>query len=138
LVGPLVRAYAPVRNAAWLVRANMRSLGVPERYIARFAEDTRRASGGALAGVLAASLSYRPPAGLADAQVPTLVVVGDQETGVVRASARDLVRILPRSEGRVAEGMVHNRSFQAPERFAAMVRAWVEERPLPDWLRPLV
>jgi pimeloyl-ACP methyl ester carboxylesterase len=138
LIRPLVYAYMPVRNAAWLVRANMRSLGIPERYFARFAEDTRQTSAAAMARILGANAHYRLTPALASAQAPTLVVVGEREHGVMRDSARDLVRTLPCAEGRVAADMGHNWSFQAPERFAAMVRAWIEQQPLPAWLQPLV
>jgi hypothetical protein len=36
----------------------------------------------------------------------------------------------------VARGVGHNWSFEAPDRFTAMVRAWITDAPLPPGLVP--
>jgi pimeloyl-ACP methyl ester carboxylesterase len=133
----LMRIYAPVRTVPWLVRANMHSLGIPERYFPQVLEDTRLLTAERFGRIIAANQGFRLPPGLAQAQVPVLVVVGQREPGVVRRSARDLLAALPCAAGRVVGGHGHAWSLEAPDLFARGVRAWLRAEPLPPALRPL-
>lgn len=135
---PLLGAmYMPFRNAEYLVRANMRSLGIPDEYFAEFEEDTRRLTSGAFGRVMQANAGFRLPEGLERVSVPTLVTVGDREPKVVRASAYDLVQAIHSAEARLVAGVGHNWPLSAPELFAETLVAWIEGRPLPEALLPL-
>ncbi|MHB1132400.1 MAG: alpha/beta fold hydrolase [Chloroflexota bacterium] len=68
---------------------------------------------------------------------PALVLVGEKETEMARHLARRLVAALPGASGRLVPGLGHLWALQEPALFAAVVRAWLEEAPLPDVLRPL-
>ncbi|GAB4192990.1 MAG: alpha/beta hydrolase [Roseiflexaceae bacterium] len=137
LVGRLSSLYMPFRNTDWLVRANARSLGVPERYLPEFAEDTRRISSAGMSQLLTENMSFHPPPGLRRADVPTLVVVGDQEPALMRRSALDLSTMLPNGRGAVVRGANHNWCLSDPQRFAGTVRAWLSRQPLPEGIRLL-
>lgn len=129
-------AYMPVRNARWLVRANMRSLGVPPEFEAEFAEDTRRLTLEGFVRVMDENLRFRIPDDLERAQVRVLIIVGERELRVMRESAHDLVRALPNSRGVMARGLGHNWSLEQPELFTQTVLAWVRGEPLPAGLKP--
>lgn len=134
----MVRAYLPFRNARFLVEANMRANGIPEGYRVEYAEDTRRLSAGAFRRtVLKENLGFRPPSGLERSGVPTLVVAGEHERPVILQSAHDLLAAMPCAQGAIAQGLGHSWNLEDPERFSAMVRAWLEEAPLPPGLSPL-
>ncbi len=137
LVNGLALLYMPFRNNVLLVRANMRSYAIPDRYFAPFAKDTRRLTAASFTHITPENMSFRLPPGLGQVTVPTLVVVGEKEPKMMRQSARDLVAALPRARGVVASGVGHNWSFQAPDRFTRMVRAWITDEPLPPGLVPL-
>jgi pimeloyl-ACP methyl ester carboxylesterase len=137
LLNATIRMYAPLKDSDLLIRANMAGLGIPERYFQEFQADTRRVTATGLAEVTTANMTYGLPGGLASVQTPTLVVVGQRELWVMRQSARDLVKALPRAVGYVAPRLGHNWSLQAPTLFAATVRAFVARRELPQELLPL-
>lgn len=130
------RAALPFRNLPFRVRARMRALGIPERYRAEFAADTRRLTRGALWRAVRLEERGLPlPEGLAHSPVPTLVVVGTQDRPAFRQSAEVLVGVLPSARGAVLEG--HAWSLEEADRYAAMVRAWLHAEPLPPGLAPL-
>ncbi len=133
-----LRAYMPVRNMAFLVRANMRAQGVPEEFRTEFAADTRRLTVGLLRRVVfEENMRFGLPEGIGRSPVPTLVVVGEHEREVIRRSAEDLVRALPNAQGAVARGLGHGWSLEDPDRFTGTVRAWLKGEPLPAGLDAL-
>lgn len=129
--------YWPFRNAEWLVRANMKALGVPDRDFEEFARDTRETTLESMNRISAANVAFRPPPGLADVRVPVLVTVGEKEIGVMRGSARDLVAAVPGAIGRVVAGHGHNWPVTDQALYLETLTAWTEGRPLPDALVPL-
>ncbi len=137
LIDLLARAYMPFRNIDFLVRANQRSQGVPNRYLPQFREDTRNLTAAGFARILSENASFHIPYGLRFVDVPTLVLVGERELGATRQSARDIVATLPNAQGRIAAGARHNWALEDPALFAETVQAWVENRPLPSGLLPL-
>lgn len=136
LIAAMTALYMPFKNLDFLIRANMKSLGIPPAFYADFAADTRGTNQAALTRILIANMGFRLP-DLSRANVRTLVVVGEKEVKVMHESARDLVRALPNGRGYVSQGVNHNWSLSVPERFCAMVRAWVADGPLPEGLDAL-
>lgn len=134
---------APLQNSRWYARLNMRhAAGIPERYFPQFWEDYQRLTADAFARVAAEGMAFRSPAGLENAQVPVLVVVGRKEYAPMHASARDLLAVLPDARGVVVDvgrslAENHNWNLNAPDLFTRMVRAWLTEQPLPAELTPL-
>ena len=117
----LVKMYSPFKNTEFLIRANMKSLGVPEQYFPQFREDTRQITTTALNHVLTANANYRLPSNLDKATSPVLVVIGQKEYKVMYESARDLVQALPNAKGYIAQGRSHNWSLESPELYAQMI-----------------
>jgi pimeloyl-ACP methyl ester carboxylesterase len=138
LTNMLVKMYSPFKNSEYLIRANMKSLGVPEQYFPQFREETRQITTTALNHVLTANANYRLPPGLDKVISPVLVVIGQKEYKVMYESARDLVHALPNAKGYVAQGRSHNWSLEAPELYTQMIRDWLSDQPLPPELLPLI
>jgi pimeloyl-ACP methyl ester carboxylesterase len=132
------KAYWPFKDAPWLVRANMKSLGIPPRFFEAFAAETRALELEAFVRITEENTRFRVPSGLdREGVAPALVLVGQRELSVMVRSARDLLAAMPRARGFVVDGASHNWSMETPERFNEVLRAWLEERALPEWLRPL-
>ncbi len=136
-------AVAPLQSSRWYARLNMRyAAGVPAQYFPQFWDDFQRLTAESFAQVTAANLAFRRPAGLERAAAPALVVVGQREYAVMKASARDLAAALPNARGMVARvgrdaATAHNWNLTAPEIFTAALRAWLTDQPLPAELTPL-
>lgn len=132
-----IRMYLPIKDWPWLVRLNMRSNGIPSKYFEETQEDTRRITVAGFGRLMRENLQYRLPDGLQNLSVPALVVVGQKEYGIMRQSARDLTHAIPSSRGYVVDGVGHNWALESPDRFTALVRAWLADQPLPGGLTPL-
>ncbi len=137
LTNMLVKMYSPFKNTEFLIRANMKNLGVPEQYFPQFREETRQITTVALNHRLTANANYRLPPNLEKVISPVLVVIGQKEYKVMYESARDLVRALPNARGYVAQGRSHNWSLETPDLYTQMIRAWLTDQPLPPELLPL-
>ncbi|HEY3343933.1 MAG TPA: alpha/beta hydrolase [Anaerolineaceae bacterium] len=135
---------APLKNADWWIRINMKgSAGIPDEYFPEFKASFQQTSEAGLIHMLQSSLSFRQPAGLEKANVPVLVVAGRKEYREMRLSAQQLVRALPCAQGRFLSlgpcsslRKEHNWAMTAPDLFNQTVRAWIEGRPLPLALVP--
>ena len=137
LVRPTIAAYMPLRNIPALVRANMRSSAIPAAYYQPFSEDTRALTADALTHTLVANMTFRLPPGLDRVKAGVLVTVGSREYGLMFGSARDVLAAIPGARGYVVRGAPHNWPLAAPGLFNWTARAWIEDRALPDDLRPL-
>ncbi len=137
LINATVKMYMPFKDIDFLIRANLQSQGIPNQYFLQFKEDTRVLTADGMARVFTENMRFSLPTGLNHANVPTLVLVGQKEYGVMHQSARDLVRALPNAKGFIAPGVGHAWNLQAPDLFTRTVRAWITDQPLPQELLPL-
>ncbi|HNT78871.1 MAG TPA: alpha/beta hydrolase [Anaerolineae bacterium] len=128
---PLLKRLAPDKVAALMCR----QFGIPPQYIPTLGADIQRVPADAmLRFILASYADIQTPT---QTQSPVLVVVGQKETPVAKVLARRLARAIPGAQGRSVPGLGHVWNLQAPELFAATVRAWVTDNPLPEKLAPL-
>jgi pimeloyl-ACP methyl ester carboxylesterase len=135
----------PFRNVDWWIRLNMKySSGIPEKYYPQFKKDFQNLTGEQFAHVMVENQRFRLPGGLDGVNVPTLVVAGKKEYGVMRESVRDIASALPNAKGflvahsqKLSLAEEHNWSMTAPDLFTNMVRAWITGQPLPVELQPV-
>lgn len=133
----MTQMYWPFKDAAWLVRANMKSLGIPDRYFAEFAADTKAMTLDSFVRVTTANALFRIPPNLDRATVPTLFLVGQKELKLMHDSTCDLLKAMPSAQGCMVANAIHNWSMQLPDLFTQTVRAWIANRVLPAALKPL-
>lgn len=137
LVNAMVKLYLPVKDLDFMIRANMQPLGLPEKYFAHMKEDTRLMTADGLARVFTENMRFRLPASLNRANVPTLVMAGQVEYGIMRKSACDLVKTMPKAQAYLAPKVGHAWNIQNPTLFNRVVRAWITDQSLPPELLPL-
>jgi pimeloyl-ACP methyl ester carboxylesterase len=125
LVNWSLKFYGPVKDLDFMIQANQRSLGVPDRFAAEFAADTRRSTPEALARIFAANLNFRVPPGLGQRAHPVLFLAGEREQGFVVGSARDLAQAMAHGQAGVMRGRQHNWVLAEPDLFARIARAWL-------------
>jgi len=135
----------PFRNNDWWIQLNMKhAAGVPEAYYAQFKHDFQTMTEDGFTHVMLENQRFRLPRGLEKVNVPVLALAGRREYAAMRQSAADLGAVLPRAVVRLIDlnenstlAQQHNWCLFAPDRFAETVRAWVNQSPLPGYLRPL-
>jgi pimeloyl-ACP methyl ester carboxylesterase len=135
----------PFKNIDWWIRLNMKySAGVPEKYYSQFKRDFQDLTGDLFAHIMVENQQFRLPEGLGGVTVPTLVVAGKKEYGVMRQSVRDIANAMPTAKGflvshprKLSLAEEHNWNLTAPDLFTQMVRAWLTNQPLPAELQPV-
>jgi pimeloyl-ACP methyl ester carboxylesterase len=78
--------------------------------------------------------SMRIPSGMENVVSRVLLVAGEREPQAVRQSQASLARLLPNAENYVAPSMGHGWLAEAPDLHFRMVRAWLQNEPLPEEL----
>jgi pimeloyl-ACP methyl ester carboxylesterase len=135
---------APLRNNDWWIRLNMHgAVGIGDEHFAEFKQSFQELSEDGFVNLMYEAMHFTLPAGLEQANLPVLVVTGNLEYKQMKDSARDLLVVLPRARGvslSLGSGSTlareHNWALTTPELFAAAVKAWIEDGPLPAELQP--
>ena len=113
-----------------LIQSSIKQLNVPAEYQAMFREDLE-------VGAPFARTVYRELMGMQlprNSEARTLIAVGSNETGPARSAARSLQEQLQNCRRVTAPNVGHLWNLEAPDLFNRMVRAWINDRPLPDEL----
>ncbi len=106
---------------------------VPQAYRSLLLADLRKAEPDALRCGSRALTKVKLPT---ERQVPTLIVVGQEEPFVTKHSAYEMSRVLPGATGVLVPGVGHLWNLEALDLFAQTVRAWIQDKPLPLKLVP--
>jgi pimeloyl-ACP methyl ester carboxylesterase len=135
----------PFRKSDWWIRLNMKyAAAVPEEFYSHFKKDFQEMTESEFVNLMLANQGFRLPSGLEKANAPVLVLAGAKEYPAMKQSVRDLVAVLPNARGGLVNLGVkssmakeHNWALTAPGLFAATVRAWIENQPLPSEIESL-
>ncbi|HTX90524.1 MAG TPA: alpha/beta hydrolase [Anaerolineales bacterium] len=140
----MYRSIEPLNKYEWWIRLNMRSNGIPDRFLPEMRETYKSLTAEAFAHVIVENQKFHLPAGLEKVTSPTLVVGGAKEYKAMRDSIKDIASAIPNAQACLVHHTTktsladeHNWSMTAPELFTQTVRAWIEGRPLPEELRPV-
>jgi pimeloyl-ACP methyl ester carboxylesterase len=133
----MAKMYWPFRNMKWLVKWNMRGLGVPAEYFEDFRRDTAALTIDGFVRMTLANGNNHVPPNLQRVTVPTLLLVGEKELKIMKESVRDLLAVMPSARGYVVSSAIHNWSLQLPDLFTQTVRAWIMRQELPRALAGL-
>ena len=140
----MYRSIQPLNKYRWWMLLNMRSYGIPERFLPEMSETYKSLTANAFGHIIVENQRFRLPTGLERVTAPTLVVGGRKEFKVMRQSIRDVAAAIPSARGylvkhvkQMAVNEEHNWNLSAPELFTRMVRAWIEEQSLPEELKAL-
>jgi len=127
----LVSRYMPVRTWPRLVRANLRTLSIPQRYYPELLEDTARLSRDGFLRMMCANLNYRCPAALERVTVSTLLTVSSAEPPAMGRSVDEVAARIPGARAVNVPSAAHNWNVQKPELYAQTVHAWIRQQTWP-------
>jgi pimeloyl-ACP methyl ester carboxylesterase len=119
-----------------LVDMTLKQQGIPAQYRELVADDLARATAEAFMRPMLDELSrWQLPESLSQ---PLLLVVGEGEPRAARRFTRGYLQKFPAARGLLAPKMRHAWSLEQPDLFAALLRAWVSGKPLPEGFQPFV
>jgi pimeloyl-ACP methyl ester carboxylesterase len=137
LIDTAAYAIAPLLKTRWGARLNARALKIPPDQFDGYRRSLHELS---LRSFIAASRDaggFAIPANAAGIRTPTLLIAGEHEHPLIRASIEQLHQLLPVSQARLVEGVGHAWNGERPELFSATVRAWCTYGEVPDRLADL-
>ena len=120
-----------------LIYANASAMQLPAEVIPLFMNDMRRLSKTTFLRTYNELLKYQLPATFAQRTQRLLAVAGDKEVAQIRATVGDFAKRLPNGKAALVPNAHHGWNGEHPELFTTMVRAWVENKPLPAALNLL-
>lgn len=134
------------RDSDWWIRLNMRSAaGVPDAYFDDFRGSFRALSKSGFVNLMLANQTFRLPAGLQRVQARVLAVCGHREYRSMRRSTADIAAAIPGASAcevvhtrKLSLAQEHNWNLTEPELFNETIRDFIEGRPLPRPVVPLV
>lgn len=135
----------PSRNNNGWIRLNMKySAGIPEAYFEDFKNEFQTMSEDGFTHLLLANQRFRLPKGLDQVECPVLTLAGRHEYAAMRQSAREIAAAIPNGRTALIDlgagsnlTREHNWALTAPQQFAAVVEAWVNQEPLPDVIKTI-
>lgn len=134
LLNYLIKAYEPVKDTNFFIKANMRTYNMPKSLFSEFKESTRLIKPDSLNRILNENMLFKMPNGLEKANAPVLVMAGEKDYKIIKESARDLLNILPNSRGAMPLKVGHMWNIENPELFNNVLRCWITGDDLPEGL----
>jgi len=132
LFNAAIAAFTPFLHTRLVVGGIARAFQMDEKA----KDDLRAASPAAFRRGLTQANRIRLTREEAAAPCPTLLVAGEKDIRVVRASNAALAHVLPAAEAWYMPGLGHGWVGRAPEVHRRMVEAWIIGSPLPEELKP--
>jgi pimeloyl-ACP methyl ester carboxylesterase len=136
LIG-LTKVCMPFKESHFLLKTGMNAMNIPEEYFSCFQRDIINLKKPHLIQLMKETLSYSLPSELDHVNVPTLVLVGQHQSGIIYRCARELEYILPRGIAYVVSNSNHNWMISETDLFSRLVRAWTNNEMLPDEVNPI-
>ena len=131
------RVMSPLLGTGVMLRQNAKALGVAPEDFAGYAAAARSMARGTFLAVGGELMEYALPPAAGASGVRVLAVAGGGEQALILQSLPRIAAAFPHGQARVAPGVGHAWNGQAPDLFAAMVRAQVTRSPLPQGLAPV-
>jgi pimeloyl-ACP methyl ester carboxylesterase len=122
----------PFLHTNFVIKTIARSFKIPNDDYDEFKHGMLAMSPSSFARSFLQAIAMRQPAGLQEVVCSVLFVSGENDPRAVKQSNVMLAEIMPNAQSRMSLGMGHGWLAQAPALHVRMVRAWVEDRPLPQ------
>jgi pimeloyl-ACP methyl ester carboxylesterase len=132
LLDYLLEVYIPVKNDKISIGSYIRSYGIPRNHIKKFKESTYVISEDSSDRIIRENLLFKRPEGLEKVNTPVLVMCGEKDYRVIKKSVNELLKVIPNSKGAVAAKAGHMWNMEKPELFNNILKAWINDDPLPD------
>jgi pimeloyl-ACP methyl ester carboxylesterase len=134
LIDAAAYAIAPLLKTQWGARLNSRALKIPPEQFDGYRQSLGELSLRSFVTASHNASSFTIPGNVAGIRTPTLLVAGEREHPLIRASTEQLHQMLPVSQARIVEGVGHAWNGERPELFSATVKAWCGLGEVPERL----
>ena len=129
--------YMRLKDVDFFIKMGMKAQSIPLEYFENVKKDTKALTWSSLNNIIRENGSFRIPEKLCRSKNRVLVLVGEKEVKVVYGSALDLNKCLSNSKAYEVVNFGHTWPLESSELFTSVLRAWINDNPLPDILLKL-
>lgn len=122
----------PLLTMDFVLKKFMEKGKIPLEYFKNYKKDIKSNTYSLNKNILNENAAFRIPKELIKVKNPVLIAMGETEVELVHESAEDLNKCLPNSKIFKAPGLYHVWNLQSPELFNQTVRAWLNDKELPQ------
>jgi len=132
LINPVLRLSFPLTRNRLFSKLQAKTLYVNQDNFERYYQESCQMKLETLGRILIENMSFTIPEHYKAAKGKILVTVGENERGVMKNSATDLVKSNPNCTGLILKGVGHGVSLAKPDFFNQMMEAWLTNGSLPE------
>ncbi len=127
------------RAMGWspLISLSAKMMQLPTEFVPLYKRDSKRLTPATIQRIYAEVLNFTLPQSIGNCPHRLLAVAGDKEAGLVKDSLPDFPTIMPTAMSALVPNAHHGWNGEHPNLFTEMLRAWVENMPVPDELMPV-
>jgi len=129
---------APIVTSNLMVRLNANALRIPPAEFDGYRYSARQMSTQAFLRASNDAVRFEMPDNLASVTTPILVAAGEREQALIHRSQMFLANIMENAQPYIVPDVGHGWSLESPRLFTKTVRDWVQARPLPQRLQPVL
>lgn len=117
----------PITHWRWYARIQAKTMGIPNAQFELYFQDSQKLAlpspplSSVFIRIMSENMNFQIPPRLHSQTVPTLLLYGSREAGIMKNSAKDLQKILPHAEMQIVPGAAHGFSLPMPDTFNAIV-----------------
>lgn len=119
-----------------LINRSAKTMNLPDDLIPLYKRDAHRLTLTTLQRIYGEVLDYELPVVMAQREQRVLAVAGDAELKTIIAGLAYFTRLLPNAQAALVTNAHHAWHSEHPQLFTVMIRAWIENQPLPAGLTP--
>lgn len=117
----------PMTHWRWYARIQAKALGIPDEQFELYFQDSQTLAlpspplSSVFIRIMSENMNFQIPPRLHSQTVPTLLLYGAREAGIMKNSAKGLQKLLPHAEMQIVPGATHGFSLPMPDTFNAIV-----------------
>lgn len=126
LAAPTYKTLYGLLKRRWFSRLQARALRVPADMFEFYYQDSLKISKQSLINITMSNGSYNLKSSLANTKAKVLIIVGENEIGIMRKSAQRLNEVIKESQLYIAPAMKHGEmSLMHPEKYVELVKRFL-------------
>lgn len=129
---------APLVQSDLMIRLNAKALKIPKEQFGEYRHSFKQMPIRTFLNASRDANNFKMPDNTDSLSTPALIVAGEHEHRLIHQSQKALIEVMDNAKSYIAPNVGHGWNSEAPELFAEMVHAWIQDQPLPEKLQPVL
>jgi pimeloyl-ACP methyl ester carboxylesterase len=111
-----------------------KTMQLPDDAVALYKQDGKRLTRQTVERIYQEIITFNLPSEFSQRNHRLLAAAGEHDVAMIKNGLSDYLALLPHAQAVIAPKAHHGWNGEFPQLFTDMIRAWIEEKPLPDAL----